>query len=87
MLIETTVRIWREGNQFVAHAMPIDLASAGPSKDAAKAALREALELFISTADAEGTLHEVLEECGYHFDDSKWVAPSVVEQQQTVMSV
>jgi predicted RNase H-like HicB family nuclease len=87
MLIDTTVRIWREGEHYVAHAMPIDLASAGPTQETAKAALREAIALFISTADAEGNLNEVLEECGYHFDGAKWVAPSLVEHQQTVMSV
>ncbi len=27
--IENTVQIWKEGNQFVAHAMPLDVISPG----------------------------------------------------------
>jgi len=31
--IEYTVQIWKEGNQFVAHAMPLDVMSSGETAD------------------------------------------------------
>jgi predicted RNase H-like HicB family nuclease len=65
MTIETTTRIWREGKHFIAHAMPLDVSSAGDTADDAKRAIQEAVELFITTAKAHGTLEELLEECGY----------------------
>src|SRR3954452_16061697 len=66
MTIETTTRIWKEGTQYIAHALPLDVASAGSTADEARRALQEAVELFIATARTQGTLDEVLEECGIH---------------------
>jgi predicted RNase H-like HicB family nuclease len=61
MEIDCTVQIWREGSQFIAHAMPIDVASSGATPQAARAALDEAVKLFIKTAEQNGTLREILE--------------------------
>jgi len=33
--IEYTVQIWKEGNQFVAHAMPLDVMSSGRTPEEA----------------------------------------------------
>ena len=65
MDIEYTVHIWREGQQFVAHAMPLDVMSCGPTADQARQALVEAVELFLATAADVRTLDEVLVEAGY----------------------
>jgi predicted RNase H-like HicB family nuclease len=62
MQIEFTVQTWLEGDQFIAHAMPLDVASAGPTPATARAALDEAVRLFLRTAEEQGTLTEVLEE-------------------------
>lgn len=67
MRIDYTVQIWKEGSQFVAQAMPIDVVSSGSTPDQARAALDEAVRLFLSTAQEMGTLREVLEECSYEF--------------------
>ena len=75
MEIDYTVQIWREGNQFIAHAMPLDVASAGATPQAARAALDEAVKLFIKTAEQHGTLTEVLEDAGYENDGSRWQSP------------
>jgi hypothetical protein len=75
MEIDYTVQIWREGNQFIAHAMPIDVASSGPSPEAARLALKEAVSVFIATAEDIGTLVVILEEAGYKRQDSRWQAP------------
>jgi len=64
MEIDYTVQIWREGRQFIAHAMPLDVASSGTTSQAASAALDEAVKVFIQTAEQQGTLPEILEVAG-----------------------
>ena len=54
--IEYTVQIWKEGNQYVAHAMPIDVISSGSTPEAARNALDEAVKLFLATAEDMGTV-------------------------------
>jgi predicted RNase H-like HicB family nuclease len=61
MDIDYTVQIWREGGQFIAHAMPLDVASSGATPQSARTALDKAVKLFIKTAEQHGTLVEVLE--------------------------
>jgi predicted RNase H-like HicB family nuclease len=78
MEIDYTVQVWREGTQFVAHALPLDVASAGPSPEAARAAVQEAVELFLKTARAHGTLEEVLEDAGYTHTGPQWQSPAWV---------
>jgi predicted RNase H-like HicB family nuclease len=60
-----TIRTWREGKQYIAHALPIDVMSSGPTPEAAYEALREAIRLFIRTAADSGTLNTILEQCGF----------------------
>ena len=38
-IIEYTVHIWQEGNQFIAHAMPMDVMSSGLTPESARKAL------------------------------------------------
>lgn len=78
MEIDYTVQIWREGDQFIAHAMPLDVASSGPTPEAARTALDEAVRLFLRTARDHGTLVEVLQDAGYQQDRSRWQSPSWV---------
>jgi predicted RNase H-like HicB family nuclease len=75
MEIDYTVQIWREGSQFIAHAMPLDVASSGATPQAARTALDEAVKLFIKTAEQHGTLTEVLEDAGYEHDGALWRSP------------
>lgn len=62
--IELTIHVWREGSQFIAHAMPLDVMSSGNTPDEAKNALDEAVRLFVQTASDMGTLEEILDEAG-----------------------
>jgi predicted RNase H-like HicB family nuclease len=62
--IEYTVQIWKEGNQFIAHAMPLDVMSSGKTPEDARRALDEAVHLFLITAVDMGTLEEVLQDAG-----------------------
>jgi predicted RNase H-like HicB family nuclease len=64
MDIEYTVQIWKEDDQFIAHAMPLDVMSSGNTADEARAAVNEAVQLFLLTAKEAGTLEEILQEAG-----------------------
>ena len=87
MEIEYHVQIWKEGDQFIAHAMPLDVASSGSSPEAARQALEEAVRLFLRTAADHGTLDEVLEDSGYEQDAGSWRSPAWValERHLTVV--
>jgi predicted RNase H-like HicB family nuclease len=74
--IEFTVHVWQEGNHFIAHAMPLDVMSAGDTPDEAKKALDEAVHLFIQTASDTGALEEILDECGYECNQGTCIPPS-----------
>lgn len=87
MQIEFTVQIWREGSQYIAHAMPLDVASAGDSPAAARAAVDEAIRLFLQTAAEHGTLAEVLEEAGYAADGADWRSPAWVGVERGLATV
>jgi len=78
MEIDYTVQIWREGGQFIAHAMPLDVASSGGTPAAARSALEEAVKLFLETAGHHGTLREVLEDAGYQEEGGRWQSPDWV---------
>jgi predicted RNase H-like HicB family nuclease len=63
--IEYTLQIWKEGDQFVAHAMPLDVMSSGKTTDEARKALDEAAHLFLLTAAETANLEEILQNSGY----------------------
>ncbi len=56
--------------------MPLDVASAGNSPAAARAALDEAVRLFLKTASEHGSLDTALEEAGYTPEGSTWRSPA-----------
>jgi predicted RNase H-like HicB family nuclease len=87
MQIEFTVHIWKEGDQFIAHALPLDVASSGPTPEASRQALDEAVQLFIKTAEEHGTLEEVLEEAGYEREREEWRSPSWVAVERRIATV
>jgi predicted RNase H-like HicB family nuclease len=89
MNIEYNSQIWKEGNQYIAHAMPLDVMSAGPSPEEARKALDEAVHLFLVTAADMGTLEEILQESGYEFRQGGWATPSwvAIERRSTVVTV
>jgi predicted RNase H-like HicB family nuclease len=87
--IEYTVQIWKEGNQYVAHAMPLDVMSGGLTPEEARGALDEAVRLFLTTAIDMGTLDEILEEVGYQQADQVWLSPPwvAIEKHSAVIGV
>lgn len=76
MQLDYTVQIWREGEQFVAHALPLDVMSSGKTVEEARKALDEAVRLFLETATGTGTLELVLEESGYTRRGDRWESPA-----------
>jgi predicted RNase H-like HicB family nuclease len=89
MKISYTVQIWQEDGQFVAHAMPLDVASCGATADEARRAVDEAVSLFLATASEHGTLDVVLEDAGYRRSRQSWRSPEWlgVEQHSCLASV
>ena len=88
MNVHMNVRTWldRETGQYIAHALPIDVASHGPTPDAAKASVDEAVRAFIAAAKQHGTLEEVMEECGYRREGDDWVAPELVSAEDRLLT-
>jgi predicted RNase H-like HicB family nuclease len=89
MNIEFSAQIWKEGNQYVAHAMPLDVISAGPTPDEARKALDEAVHLLLVTAVKMSTLEDILQESGYKLCEGGWVSPSwvAIERRSAVVTV
>lgn len=89
MIIDYTVQIWREGSQYVAHAMPLDVMSSGSTPEAARTALEDAVHLFLKTASEIGTMEEVLDEAGYRLHEGRWISPDwvAIEKQSTAVPV
>jgi predicted RNase H-like HicB family nuclease len=89
MVIDYTIQIWQEGNQFVAHAMPLDVMSSGPTPEDARKALDEAVRVFVKTAADTGTLEQVLDEVGYRLEGGHWVSPPwvAIERHSTAIAV
>jgi len=87
MNIEYTVHIWQEEEQYIAHAMPLDVMSSGHTIEEARAALYEAVELYLETAEQINTLNELLQEAGYEFRQENWVSPTwvAVERHSTLV--
>lgn len=85
--IDYTVQLWREGTQYVAHAMPLDVMSSGSTPDEARQALDEAVGLFLKTAADMGTLEQVLEEAGYAFREDSWQGPAWIGVERHTLSV
>ena len=87
MTIDMNIRIWREGKQYIAQALPLDVSSAGDTPEGARAALLEAVDVFIATARDHGSLNDILEECGYTLEQGRWAAPPIVAQQHESLAV
>ena len=65
MEIQFTIRIFKEGRTYVAHALELDVSSCGGSKEKALSNLKEAVRLFLEEAEKMGTLEQILEEAGF----------------------
>ena len=58
----------KDGNHFVSFCPALDVYSQGPGEEAALDNLAEALQLFVESCLARGTLDRVLKACGFEPD-------------------
>lgn len=63
--ISFTAQVWKEGATFVAYSPELDVASCGGSLAKARAALREAVSLFLEECARKGSLEAILSEAGF----------------------
>ncbi len=87
MKLSYTVQLWQEGHQYIAHATPLDVASSGRTAARARAALAEAVDLFLRTAQEAGTLEQVLEETGYTRGVRGWWSPKWLKTEKAAAFV
>ena len=73
-----TVHTFKEGGTYVAYVPELDLSSCGATTDEAQKNIRDAVQGFLETTAAMGTLDEILEEAGYQRKDGSWEAPEFV---------
>ena len=85
--IKHTVQVWKEGDTYVARAVPLDVLSCGQTSEEARKNHTQAVDLFLKTASAHGTLVEVLEECGYVRQGDEWRAPKLLLSETVTQSV
>jgi len=82
MDIQFTTRVFKEGRTFVAHALELDVASCGGSKERALKNLKEAVRLFLDESEKMGTLGQILEEAGYTRRKTKIDSPKFISVQR-----
>ena len=88
MNLDLAIFIAREGRQYVAHAMPLDIVSSGPTPEAAREALYEAVQAVLLTAADSGTLEAVLEDSGYERQGDRWTCQVVaLERREVALAV
>lgn len=73
--LSVPAEVRQDGSRFVSSCPPFDVYSQGPDEEAALVNLVEALQLFIESCLARGTLEQVLRECGFEPDTD----PDLVE--------
>lgn len=69
-----------DGDYYVSCCPPLDVYSQGPSEEAALENLVEALQLFVESCLARGTLDRVLKDCGFEPDTD----PGPIEEQRLI---
>ena len=89
MNLDLTIFVAKEGRQYMAHAMSLDVVSSGSTPEAAREALYEAVRAFLLTAADSGTLELVLEDSGYERQGDRWVCPDFValERHELALAV
>jgi len=87
MEVSFEAEYWEEGGQYVARANRLNVMTCGTTRDEAEQALLEAVELFLETAQQEGTLEDVMTESGYVVVEGKWVPFSKPERREMELRI
>jgi predicted RNase H-like HicB family nuclease len=79
--------VWFHDGMYIAHTLPLDVLSAGKSKEEALRNLEEVVQIFIEETLEMGTLADILEETGYAKVGEIWEAPTISLIEGQVSSV
>jgi len=85
--IAYTVHTFKEGGTYVAYVPELDLSSCGPTSDAARLNIRDAVAGFLEVSAAKGTLDLVLEEAGYQKNGDSWEPPEFIALDREKVAV
>jgi predicted RNase H-like HicB family nuclease len=75
MRLYLTIKIWKEGKNYIAYCPELEVASQGRNLEHAFKRIKEALEGFLEETKKMGTLEEILEKAGFVRKKNKWQAP------------
>jgi len=84
--ITMEVKVFKEGDVYVALCPELNVSSFGDDIKSAKSALREAIEAFLEECEAMGTLEEVLEEARFVKEKDRWVLEEPITEEKMALS-
>lgn len=84
--ITLEVKVFKEGDVYVALCPELNVSSFGDDIKSAKKSLREAMEAFLEECKAMGTLEEVLEETGFVKEKDIWVLEEPIMEEKIALS-
>jgi predicted RNase H-like HicB family nuclease len=84
--ISLEIKVFKEGEVYVALCPELNVSSFGDDIESAKGALREALEAFLEECEAMGTLQEVLEDAGFVKEKESWILEEPVIKEKIALS-
>jgi predicted RNase H-like HicB family nuclease len=85
--VSFTVRLFREGDAYVAHVPELDISSCGDTKAETRRNIKDAVGGFLKTAEEQGTLVQILEEAGYRLEGGRWHEPEIVSTERMQVRV
>jgi len=68
MKLKMTIETWSKGSWYVAKCPELDFISQGATPEEAKRNLLEVVDIQFEEMTETGTLHDYLQECGYHIE-------------------
>lgn len=85
--IAYTVHTFKEGATYVAYVPELDVSSCGTTREDALQNIRDAVQGFLDSSAAMGSLEAILEESGYRKNGSGWEPPEFVGLDRQTASV
>jgi predicted RNase H-like HicB family nuclease len=76
--IAYTVHTFKENGTFVAYVPELDISSCGETHEDAMRNIRDAVEGFLESSAAHGSLEWVLQEAGYRRNGAGWESPEYI---------
>lgn len=79
-LLQLGISIFKQGKSYVAYSPALDLSTAGKSDKDAQKKFAEAVSLFFSELDEQGTTNEILSELGWRRVSHQWAPPATLQR-------